>query len=524
MTVTNPEPTKDSANLVITYDPNVKVGGQTLTNANRFQYSIGENNWKTATSTQAVSVYSNSKVYARYFDGINGYKTVSITIMNVDRVVPTITSATASTDWGATNSITITATDSGSTGCATGNIGIVGYGVNQSDTTEPTYTTCTATTSLNTTINNITANGTYYVWVKDKAGNTANKVVIVSKVDTAAPTTATLVSSNVEETTFTLTATGADGQSGIQKYEFYINGTFEETVTTTAGTATLNVTGKTGSTSYTCYVKVYDAAGNTKTSSSITVTTKSAVEPMDIALFNTTLANHSVSFRLDLNNREQSEIRNIKYYIKYSNDADSTYVLVDECLNFVPEFTNLPKVDGTDYTVKAEVIDIYGMTATAIASGSAFCFLEKTPVLTESGLKNIEDIEIGENVWTLNMDNNQRELKPVLNTIHSETNAIFELTVGEKIIKCTPRHQFYVQDKGWIRAYDLEEGDRLVAKDNSNCTIDKIKYISYGEETIPTYNLTVEGNHNYLITENEILVHNAASPSNYESLTDVIIK
>ena len=122
--------------------------------------------------------------------------------------------------------LTITATDSGSTGCATGNIGIVGYGVNQSDTTEPTYTTCTATTSLSTTINNITANGTYYVWVKDKAGNTANKEVTVNRVDTTPPTTATLVSSNVEITTFTLTATGADGQSGIQKYEFYINGTF----------------------------------------------------------------------------------------------------------------------------------------------------------------------------------------------------------------------------------------------------------------------------------------------------------
>ena len=126
ITVTNPEPTKDSANLVITYDPNVKVGGQTLTNANRFQYSIGENNWKTATSTQAVSVYSNSKVYARYFDGINGYKTTTITISNVDRIAPTEFNLSITKT---TNSITVSGdtTDTATAGCAIENYGISGY-------------------------------------------------------------------------------------------------------------------------------------------------------------------------------------------------------------------------------------------------------------------------------------------------------------------------------------------------------------------------------------------------------------
>ena len=269
MTVTNPEPTKDSANLVITYDPNVKVGGQALTNADRFQYSIGENKWQTAMESQTVKLTENSKVYARYFDGINGYKTTSIIIMNVDRVGPTITSATASTEWGATNSITITAKDSGSAGCAAGNIGIVGYGINQSDTTEPTYTTYNGAASLSTTINNITANGTYYVWVKDKAGNTANKAVTVSKVDTADPTTATIASNNITTTTATLTATGADGESGISKYEFYVDGTLYNTVTTSEVSA--NITLTFAGSSHSCMVKVYDMAENYKDSNTITV-------------------------------------------------------------------------------------------------------------------------------------------------------------------------------------------------------------------------------------------------------------
>ena len=36
-----------------------------------------------------------------------------------------------------------------------------------------------------------------------------------------------------------------------------------------------------------------------------------------------------------------------------------------------------------------------------------------TQVRTESGLKNIEDILIGEKVYSMNLDNNKRELKEV---------------------------------------------------------------------------------------------------------------
>ena len=101
------------------------------------------------------------------------------------------------------------------------------------------------------------------------------------ETDTTPPSTATISSSNVEAETFTLTATGADGESGIAKYEFYINNTLEKTVTTTEGTATYNVSGKTGGTSYTCKVIVYDNAGNHKESNIITVTTQSLVGKWD---------------------------------------------------------------------------------------------------------------------------------------------------------------------------------------------------------------------------------------------------
>ena len=91
--------------------------------------------------------------------------------------------------------------------------------------------------------------------------------------DTTAPTNVTITSSNIEGTTFTLTATGADGESGIAKYEFYLDGTLEKTIETTEGTAIYNVTGKTAEKDYKYKVRVYDKAGNYKDSSVISVTT-----------------------------------------------------------------------------------------------------------------------------------------------------------------------------------------------------------------------------------------------------------
>ena len=108
----------------------------------------------------------------------------------------------------------------------------------------------------------------------------------------------------------------------------------------------------------------------------------------------------------------------------------------------------------------------------------------------------------------------EKELSKVTDTIISYNNKIYEVTLeNNEVIKSTKKHQYFVLDKGWVRAYDLKVGDTLSSTIKGKLKIKNIKVVEY-DKPIKTYNLTVDGIHNYLITEYEILVHNAPSPSN----------
>ena len=103
----------------------------------------------------------NGKIYAVLYDGKNYGGSATGNVTNIDTTKPIVTEATATT-----NSIAITATDEAS--------GIVGYAVTTSNTAPTSFTSCTSTKSLSTTVSGKTQGTTYYVWVKDAAGNISN--------------------------------------------------------------------------------------------------------------------------------------------------------------------------------------------------------------------------------------------------------------------------------------------------------------------------------------------------------------
>ena len=113
--------------------------------------------WMNYTSN-GIESEKNETIAIRLWDGTNATSRMAVKVEKIDKTVPIITETTANT-----NTITIKATDEAS--------GIIGYTVTE-NTTEPTnFTSYTSTKTLNVNVGNKTQGKTYYVWVKDAAGN-----------------------------------------------------------------------------------------------------------------------------------------------------------------------------------------------------------------------------------------------------------------------------------------------------------------------------------------------------------------
>lgn len=125
------------------------------------QYSLDANEWKDYTD-EGVTFKENGMLIVRLKYGTsisNQYQEYNVT--SIDKEKPVVTEVTATT-----NTITIKATDNDS--------GIIGYAVT-TDNNEPTdFTSCANTKSLDTSVGEKQQGTTYYVWVKDEAGNISN--------------------------------------------------------------------------------------------------------------------------------------------------------------------------------------------------------------------------------------------------------------------------------------------------------------------------------------------------------------
>ena len=151
-----------NTDVKVTVKANVDIKGyQLLTSQNP------DEGWKKSTSQ---TFKTNGTIYAVLSDGVNYGAAASRTINNIDKTKPVVTGATATT-----NKIEIIATDDAS--------GIIGYAVTTSNTAPSSFTSVTNTKSLSVAPTGYKQGTTYYVWVKDQAGNvSASKSTATGKV------------------------------------------------------------------------------------------------------------------------------------------------------------------------------------------------------------------------------------------------------------------------------------------------------------------------------------------------------
>ena len=207
------------------------------------------------------------------------------------------------------------------------------------------------------------------------------------------------------------------------------------------------------------------------------------------------------------------EFNKVKYIIYKKNNTEYVEihetVLTNKSNNFTLNYYDESFSNSKDMYYKVEAY-----TENNLKIGEKefthlfFCFVAGTKVKTENGFKNIEDIKIGDKVYSFNLDNNEIELKEVLELIHSSAKDTYKMTIGGKTVEMTSKHQVYIVDKGWTRAYNIKIGDMMLSANGDKVKITNIEHIKY-DEPIDTYNLTVEDNSNYFVTDIQVLVHNA---------------
>ena len=142
-----------------------------------------------------------------------------------------------------------------------------------------------------------------------------------------------------------------------------------------------------------------------------------------------------------------------------------------------------------------------------VCSKPGQCFVAGTLVLTEYGYKAIEDIELGDKVWSWCEETGEKVLNKVTTLFRNKTTDLVHLSIAGEEIVTTKGHPFYVVDYGWKNACELQPNDKVVMYNDTIVTVDSID-IEHLDQEIKVYNFEVENAHTYYVTDKGILVHN----------------
>ena len=191
-------------------------------------------------------------------------------------------------------------------------------------------------------------------------------------------------------------------------------------------------------------------------------------------------------------------------FCENGNDISSGITTLTVKIKLKDSMTKVPSSKVTISNLRHEII--YTQTEKTCTENTE-CFVEGTKVLSKDGYKNIEDIKVGDYVYTLNLETNEKELNLVEAIYLNATNEIVEITTQDEIILTTPKHRFFIVDRGWVRAKNIKIGDKLSTLQNVDSVVKNINFIKT-ETKLPVYNFKVQDHHNYLITNSDYLVHN----------------
>jgi intein/homing endonuclease len=132
-------------------------------------------------------------------------------------------------------------------------------------------------------------------------------------------------------------------------------------------------------------------------------------------------------------------------------------------------------------------------------------------VLTAEGSRPIESIRPGDLVQSYDTLSGRPVIRPVLEVERRRTRRLLRLRPGGgEELRVTPGHYFGVPSAGWVRARELEAGDRLIAPDGAE------RSFSTGSpqllpRAVTVYNLVVREHNVYFVGRPPVLVHSCTT-------------
>lgn len=168
------------------------------------------------------------------------------------------------------------------------------------------------------------------------------------------------------------------------------------------------------------------------------------------------------------------------------------------------DLLNLIELAGIGYMLTQDVLDGIASAVQDHCSNAdlycddATCFLADTKIpMADGNLKNIQDIEVGDLVQSMDLSTGEFAEGEVINVFHHPAERMKQGYLIIDGLKVTPEHPFFV-DGEWVEARDLKVGDAF------GDGIDSISYVP--DAQLPSFNFEVGVYHNYMVSDG--LVHN----------------
>ena len=134
------------------------------------------------------------------------------------------------------------------------------------------------------------------------------------------------------------------------------------------------------------------------------------------------------------------------------------------------------------------------------------CFAEGSMIWTPYGSVPIENLKVGDKIYSYNEDHKSIEIDEVSDIWSTDKKETVEIVLTDyRRLCCTNDHLFHTSD-GWVEARNLTQHHKLTATDSSlNIKNARLKGIFEGKER-KVYDITVKKNSNFIV--DGVVVHN----------------